>query len=65
MNIRGLLKTSKKARIWVVGSVLFLLLAGLSATDIPLRAEIGAIHFYQAHVSPLSSNFITCRFSPT
>ena len=65
MNIRGSLKTSKKARLLVVGSVLFLLMIGLSATDIPLRYEIGIIHFYQFHVSPLSSNFVTCRFSPT
>ncbi len=60
-----MLKTNKKARILVVGSALFLLLAGLTATDIPLRYEIRLIHFYKSHVSPFSSHFVTCRFNPT
>ncbi len=65
MNIRVLLKMSHKARLLVVGSVLFLLLIGLTAADLPLRCEISLIHLYKSYVSPLSSSFITCRFNPT
>lgn len=65
MNKRGPFKPNRKDIKKLVFLVIILVLGGLSVTDIPLNIEIGAIHLYQDHVSPVSSHFVTCRFNPT
>jgi len=65
MKKRGLLILDSRNRRRMAGLFLVLLLAGLLITDIPLRGEISAIKFYKNWISPVSSSFATCRFSPT
>ncbi len=65
MKNTGLFNINSKFRKQVAGLVIILLLTGLFATDLPLRAEITLIKFYKGCISPFSSTFITCRFNPT
>ncbi len=46
---------------------ILLLLGGMLALapDLPVRAEIGAIHVYQRFGSEWAGRVVTCRFRPT
>ncbi|HSR69283.1 MAG TPA: membrane protein insertion efficiency factor YidD [Acidobacteriota bacterium] len=54
--------SARRLLIWLVIAAAMAVFIG---SGLALRAEVGAIRFYQEYGSPISSKIVRCRYRPT